>query len=307
MADKGTVVSIGGRDVTLTRQDKVLFPDDGFTKGDLVAYYREIAPRMLPHLEGRPLMLERYPDGLAGMKLVQKAASKYFPGWIETVTVEKHGGSVRHVVCNDEATLAYLANQACITPHTWLSRSDKPDLPDQMVFDLDPSGADFAEVKKTAGVLHRILGDLGIPSFLKTSGSSGLHIFVPLKREASFDQVRSLAHVIAAMVIEDDPKTRTFEIMKAKRGGRILLDINRNAWAQNVAPAFSVRPKTGAPVSVPIAWDELKRKTLKPNEWNIRTVFKKIDKAGDPWEAYWTSAISPRKAMKDLEAHHAAR
>jgi bifunctional non-homologous end joining protein LigD len=174
-----------------------------------------------------------------------------------------------------------------------------------MVFDLDPSGADFAEVRKTADVFRRILEDLALPAFLKTSGASGLHIFVPLKREATFDQVRAMAHVIAAMVIEDDPKTRTFEMTKAKRGGRILLDINRNAWAQNVAPAFAVRPKPGAPVSVPIAWEELGRKTLRANEWTIRTVFKHLDKTDDPWATFWTSAISAKKVMKNLEAHHA--
>ena len=307
MADKGTVVRIGGRDVTLTRPEKVLFPDDGITKADLVGYYRAIAPRMLPHLEDRPLMLERYPDGLGRMVLVQKAAAKYFPDWIPTVTVRKHGGTVRHVLCNDEATLAYLANQACITPHTWLSRADRIEMPDQLIFDLDPSGADFAEVRKTARVFQRVLEELSLPAFLKTSGSSGLHIFVPLKRDATFDQVRSMAHVIAAMVVEDDPATRTFEIMKAKRGGRIFIDINRNAWAQNVAPAFAVRPKPGAPVSVPIAWDELGRRTLRSNEWTIRTVFRHLEKTDDPWEAYWTSAVSAKKAMKNLEAHHGAR
>lgn len=306
MADKGTVVRIGGRDVTLSRPEKVLFPDDGYTKADLVGYYRDIAPRILPHLEDRPLMLERYPDGLGKMVLVQKAAAKYFPDWIPTVTVQKHGGTVRHVLCNDEATLAYLANQACITPHTWLSRADRIEMPDQMVFDLDPSGAEFAQVKKTARVFQRVLEELKLPAFLKTSGSSGLHITVPLKRDADFDAVRGLAHAIAAIVLEDDPGTRTFEMSKAKRGGRILLDVHRNAWAQNVAPAFSVRARPGAPVSVPIAWDELDRRSLKPNEWTIRTVFRHLDKTPDPWAAYATSAVSARKAIKDVEAHHAA-
>jgi bifunctional non-homologous end joining protein LigD len=304
--DAAVVERIGGHDVSLTRPDKVLFPEAGITKRDLVGYYRGIAPLILPFLEDRPLMMERYPDGIGKRPLIQKDASKYFPDWIATATVAKKGGSVRHVVCNDEATLAYLANQACVTPHTWLSRADALDQPDQMVFDLDPWEAGFAAVKKAARDLHGILDECGLPSFLKTTGSSGLHVVVPLKGDASFDEVRDLAYRIAQVLIAMDPATRTLEVLKAKRGGRLFVDINRNAYAQNYAPAWAVRAKPQAPVSVPLAWDELGRRTLRSDEWTIRTVHKRIEKAGDPWEGFWTSAVGYRKAVKQVEAHHGA-
>lgn len=302
MAEQKTVVEIGGHEVSLTRPDKVLFPADGITKKDLVDYYRRVAPLILPHLSGRPLMLERYPDGIGGPLIIQKDASKYFPAWIRTVSLKKKGGSVRHVVCDDEATLAYLANQACITPHTWLSLADKPDVPDQMVFDLDPSGATFGAVKSTARALHRILEACSVPAFLKTSGSTGLHVVVPLKRDGDFGGVRDLAHRIATQLIADAPGQRTLEVSKAKRGGRVYVDINRNAWAQNVAPAFAVRARPGAPVSVPIDWAELDRRTLRSDEWTIRTVFRRVEKAEDPWAAFRRSAVPFARAVKQVEA-----
>jgi bifunctional non-homologous end joining protein LigD len=306
VAEAGTSVRIGGHDVALTRPEKVLFPEAGITKRDLVGYYRGIAPLILPHLEGRPLMMERYPDGIGKRPLIQKDASKYFPDWIATVTVPKKGGSVRHVVCNDEATLAYLANQACVTPHTWLSRADQLDQPDQLVFDLDPWEAGFAAVKKAARDLHRILDTCAMPAFLKTTGSSGLHVAVPLKREATFDQVRALGYHIARALVAMDPATRTLEVLKAKRGGRLFVDINRNAYAQNYAPAWSVRAGPQAPVSVPLEWDELARRTLRSDEWTIRTLPRRIDSHGDPWKDFYRSAVSFRKATKQVEANYVA-
>jgi bifunctional non-homologous end joining protein LigD len=174
------------------------------------------------------------------------------------------------------------------------------------VFDLDPWEAGFAAVKKAARDLHGILDECELPSFLKTTGSSGLHVVVPLKGDASFDEVRDLAYRIAQVLIAMDPATRTLEVLKAKRGGRLFVDINRNAYAQNYAPAWAVRAKPQAPVSVPLAWDELGRRTLRSDEWTIRTVHKRIEKAGDPWEGFWTSAVGYRKAVKQVEAHHGA-
>src|SRR5438876_10217596 len=179
MAERGETIRIGSYDVKITRLDKVLFPDDQITKRDLINYYRLIAPWMLPHRRERPLTLERFPDDIDKTRIIQKASSSYNPAWVKTVTVKKVGGTVRHVVCEDEATLAYLANQACITPHIWLSRTDAIEFPDQMVFDLDPSTEDFAPVKATAQALRKILQQKRLPVYLKTSGSRGLHVVVP--------------------------------------------------------------------------------------------------------------------------------
>lgn len=289
MADKGETLKIGRRDVTITRPDKVLFPEDGITKRDLVGYYRRVAKWILPHLEDRPLTLERYPDGLAGHKIIQKSAPDYYPDWIRTATMRKHGGTVKHPVCNDEATLAYLANQASITPHIWLSRADQPDVPDQMVFDLDPSTADFEPVRETAAALHEILESRGVPGFLKTSGSRGLHIVVPLERDAEYGAVHGIAHDIAKALVADSPKTRTLEFAKKDRMGRVFVDINRNAYAQTYAAAYAVRARPGAPVSFPLNWADLARKDLRPDGVTIRTIWNHID--DDPWKDFWKAAV----------------
>lgn len=203
------VIRVGGRDVTITRPEKVLFPDDGITKGELVDYYRRISRWILPQINERPLTLERFPDGIEGTRIIQKSAASYFPKWIKTVTVAKIGGTVRHVVCQDEATLAYLANLACITPHIWLSRIDRLDYPDQMVFDLDPSGAGFAAVVATAKAARELLEALGLPAYVKTTGSRGLHVVVPLKRQEDFDSVRAFSRKVAEALIKQDPKQQS--------------------------------------------------------------------------------------------------
>jgi bifunctional non-homologous end joining protein LigD len=188
MSTKEETVRIDGRELKITHSEKILFPDDGLRKRDLIDYYRRIAPWILPHLRGRPLAMERYPDGIDRPGFFHKSAPSYYPGWIETVTVEKkQGGTVRHVVCNNVATLAYLANQACVTPHIWLSRVDNLDYPDQMVFDLDPAAEIFELVKATAQSLKEVLDQLNLPAYLKTTGSRGLHVAVPLKRREHFE------------------------------------------------------------------------------------------------------------------------
>jgi bifunctional non-homologous end joining protein LigD len=306
MPERSEVVRVGHHEVKITRPDKVLFPKDGITKRELVDYYRQIASWILPHLRGRPLTLERFPDGINGMRLIQKSVSAYYPEWIKTVTVKKVGGTVRHVLCEDEATLAYLANQACITPHIWLSRTDAIEFPDQMVFDLDPSTEDFAPVKATAQALRKILQQKRLPVYVKTSGSRGFHVVVPLRRDADFDSVRAFARQIAEIAVEEDPKQRTLEARKNERRARVYIDTNRNAYAQTVAPAFAVRPRPGAPVSVPLAWHELQKKDLRPDSVTIKTIFARLEKAEDPWKDFWHSAVSLKKLVSRLEERHAA-
>ena len=300
MAAHAELVRVGNKDVPITRPEKVLFPEDGITKGELIKYYHDIAPWMLPHLEDRPLSLQRYPDGIHKFSFFQKSAEKYFPEWVRTVTVKKAGGTVRHVVCNDLATLVYLANLAAITHHIWLSRADKLLYPDQMVFDLDPSGDTFPWVKATARSLKGLLDQVGLPSFIKTSGSRGLHVVIPLQRRHTFSEVHSLAHHLAAVIVQDQPDQRTLEFMKRERGGRVFIDIHRNAYAQTVAPAFTVRARLGAPVSVPLHWEELGNRRLRSDGWTIRTVFDRLKSEPDPWKDFWKRRASLRSIMQTI-------
>jgi bifunctional non-homologous end joining protein LigD len=301
MAALKGVVRVDKREIEISRPEKVLFPDDGITKGELIEYYARIAPWMLPHLRDRPLTLERYPNGINTKRFFQKEVSSYFPDWIQRVTVEKVGGRVTHVVCNDTATLVYLANQACVTPHIFLSRLDKVHHPDQLVFDLDPQGEDFEVVRSTARAFKQLLDELGLPAFLKTTGSRGLHVVVPLQRREDYEPVRNFARELAAIVVGQAPKERTMEQLKAQRGNRVFIDTNRNGYAQLVAPAYAVRARKGAPVSVPLDWSELKKKSLTFNTFTIRTVFDRLENTSDPWAGFWESAVSLTKARRALQ------
>jgi bifunctional non-homologous end joining protein LigD len=292
------IIRIGRYAVEITRPAKVLFPADGITKGDLIDYYRRIAPWMLPHLRDRPLAMERYPDGIDEPSLFQKDAPSYFPDWIKRVTVKKAGGTITHVVCNNEATLVYLANQACITPHIWLSRIDRLRCPDQMVFDLDPSREDFETVKATAQAIRDLLDRLDLPAYLKTTGSRGMHVAVPLNRGEDFDSVRAFARQLAEIVVNQDREHRTLEQRKDKRRGRVFVDTNRNAYAQHMAAAYAVRARPGAPVSTPLDWSELNRKDLRPNGVTIRTIFGRLTKVGDLWKNFGRHATSLKMARR---------
>ena len=293
-------VRIGRREIEITRPEKVLFPEDGITKGDLIGYYARIAPWMLPHLRDRPLTLERYPDGIHKQRIFQKEVSSYFPKWIRRVTVKKVGGTVTHVVCNDTATLVYIANQACVTPHIFLSRIAKLEVPDQMVFDLDPQGEDFELVRATAQAFKQLLDELELPAYLKTTGSRGLHVVVPLRRREGFDSVRNFARELAGIVVRQAPEERTLESLKVKRGSRVFIDTNRNAYAQLVAPAYAVRARKGAPVSVPLDWSELKKKSLRSDGVTIRSIFDRLEKVEDPWADFWRSGVSLARARRRL-------
>jgi bifunctional non-homologous end joining protein LigD len=212
--------------------DKVLFPDDGITKGEIIEYYQGVAEAMLPHVMGRPLSLYRFPNGIQNEGFFQQHISRHFPNWIHRATVAKEQGKVTHVVANNTATLAYLANQGCIEFHSWLSRIDKPDNPDQLIFDLDPSNDDFSTVRSAAFALRELLAELGLVAFLKTTGSRGLHVGVPLDRKANFDTVRDFAQDAAKLLSLRDPENLTVEQRKVARGQRIYIDVFRNAYAQ---------------------------------------------------------------------------
>ena len=266
----------------MSRPDKPLFPC-GVTKADLARHYVAVAEVMMPHVRGRLVSMQRFPNGIDGKGWYEKQLPKHFPDWIASVTVPKQGGTVTHVVVNEAATLVYLANQACITPHVWLSRADRPERPDRLIIDLDPSGEDFDAVRETArDVVGPLLRDHGLTPYAMTTGSRGIHVVAPLRRTADFEVLREwsaqLAEVAAA---RDDRLTTAFS--KADRGGRILVDVMRNRWAQTAVPPYAVRPRRGAPVAVPIAWEELDDDALRPDAWTVRTIGERLAAAGDPW------------------------
>jgi bifunctional non-homologous end joining protein LigD len=286
--------------VEITHPDRVLFPDDDVTKSDLVDYYAAVAEVMVPHLKGRPLTLWRYPRGIGEQGFVQQDFAGTLPDWMGSAEVEKEGGTVVHPVADRREALVWLANQNCITPHIWMSRQDRLDEPDLIVFDLDPSTRDFAPVRAAARACADVLDDLGLASYLKTTGSRGLHVVVPLSRGADFDTARQFARDVAAVVAADDPDHRTVEQRKDKRGDRIYLDVMRNAYAQTAVAPYAVRARRGAPVATPLEWDELRGRGLKPDQFTIRDVPKRIAELGDPWAGMRRRARSLTRPMQRL-------
>jgi bifunctional non-homologous end joining protein LigD len=276
-------MKIGGHEIEISNLGKVLFPDAGITKGDLVDYYRRIADTMLPHIRNRPLTLHRFPDGIGAEGFYQQNVSDYFPRWIARARLAKAGGRVEHCLCNDAATLVYLAGQACITPHSWLARADHPRNPDRMIFDLDPPDGDFGIVRFAARVIREVLDDIELPSFVMTTGSRGLHVMVPLDAGSRFDTVRDFARRIAAVAAAREPDRLTTEQRKNKRGGRLYLDIMRNAYGQTAVAPYAVRAKSGAPIATPLEWDELGDVRLDAQRYRIENIFRRMARKRDPW------------------------
>lgn len=277
-------IGVGGHAIELGNPDKVLFPEAGFVKRDLADYYRRVAEVMLPHTAGRPLAMHRFPDGIEGQSFFQKETPDYFPDWIRTVTVAKQDGKVTHVVCDDAATLVYLADQACITPHVWLSTVEHLDEPDRLVFDLDPpEDDDPAPVRFAARVLRDLLDELSLRSRLMTTGSKGFHLVVPLLPRWSFDRVRDLAHRCADMAAARHPDRLTVEQRIRAREGRVFVDYLRNAYAQTTVAPYAVRAKAGAPVATPIDWDELG--STEPRRYTIDNLFRRLGQKEDPWSS----------------------
>ncbi|MGB8373943.1 MAG: non-homologous end-joining DNA ligase [Salegentibacter sp.] len=295
-------IKIGTHEIKISNRDKVFFPKENYTKGDLIDYYERIAEVMLPHLKDRPLTMIRFPNGIQDKRFFQKDAPDYFPEWIETMPAEKKdGGTTDYVVCNEKATLVYLANQACVTPHLWLSKKDKPNYPDRLIFDLDPTEDDFSAVKDAAKKVRKLLQDeLGLPVFLMTTGSRGLHVVVPLKREKDFDEVREFAQKAADYLEEKYPGEMTTAVRKNKRDCKLFLDVARNAFGQTAVAPYAVRPLDGAPIATPIEWDELSRSDLSPQSYNIGNIFRRLGSKTDPWKDIEKDTVSLDEAIKKL-------
>jgi len=286
----------------ITHPEKILFPDEGITKGELASYYEMIAPVMLPHLRRRPITMERFHRGIAAPGFFQKDVVKGFPDWLERVEVPKHGGTVHHPIANDARSLLWLANQNSITIHVWPSRTPNLYNPDICIFDLDPSKEDDLEtLLRSALNLRDLLAELGLPSWIKTSGSKGFHIAVPLDAKSDFGTVARFAHGVGKIMVNRDPDNLTQEFAKVDRGGRILVDTGRNGYSATYAATYTVRAKPGAPVSAPCTWEELERGDVGPRTFTLRTMAQRISAAGDLWADMLKTKRSLKRPIERLK------
>jgi bifunctional non-homologous end joining protein LigD len=267
----------------ITHPEKILFPEDGITKGDLAAYYEAIAPVMLPHIKGRPVTMERYPAGIGKKGFWQKDVSKGFPAWLERVEVPKKDGVVHHPLVTDVQSLLWIANQNTITPHVWVSRA--PDLyhPDICIFDLDPSKDDPQMLRAAAVGLRDLLQELGLPSWIKTTGSKGFHIALSLDGKTEMGTAAGFAHAVGRLFVSRHPRELTLEFHKKDRGSRILIDTGRNDYSATFAAAYAVRARRGAPVSAPCTWDEVITGEVGPATLTLKNLPERVDKLGDIW------------------------
>ena len=285
----------------ITHPDKVLFPDDGITKGELAGYYESIAPVILPHVRGRPLTMERYPAGIGRKGFWQKDVSKGFPAWLERVEVPKKGGVVHHPLVNDSRALLWAANQNMITPHVWVSRVPALHHPDVCVFDLDPSHEDEPDALRAAALdLRNLLADLGLRSWVKTSGSKGFHIVLSLDGGSTTGEVDRFANAVGALLVERDPRHRTREFSKVDRKGRILIDTGRNGYSATFAAAYAVRARPGAPVSAPCTWEEIASGEVGPRTFAMRTMPHRIAHVGDLWSEMFSVRQPLEAAARNL-------
>jgi len=278
-------VEIDGRTFSVGNLDKVLWPADGYTKADLMRYYLAVGPYLLPHLADRPLVFTRYPDGISGPSFYQKDIPAGAPGWVRTFPYRAATGRVLDfVLCPDRATLAWVASQACIEIHPWLSRTGTLDCPDWAVFDLDPAPpATFADALPLAFALRRVLGELGLSSVPKTTGAAGIHIYVPLAPGYTYRQVREFVRRVAMAMKRAFPARVTLERSVDKRGGHVYIDYLQNVRGKTLVAPYGVRPSPGAPVSTPVTWDELR--TVDPSRFTIVTVPRRVMDRGDLFAA----------------------
>jgi len=286
----------------ITHPEKILFPGDGITKGELASYYEMIAPLMLPHLRRRPITMERYHRGITEQGFFQKDVSKGFPEWLQRVEVPKHGGTVHHPLANDTRSLLWLANQNSITIHVWPSRTPNLYNPDICIFDFDPSRENDLEPLRAAALhLRDLLAELGLPSWIKTSGSKGFHIAVPLDGKSDFGVVARFAHSVGKILVQRDPENLTQEFSKVDRGGRILVDTGRNGYSATYAATYTVRARPGAPVSAPCTWEELEQGAVGPGTFTLRTMAQRISAVGDLWADLLKTKRSLQRPIERLQ------
>lgn len=279
--------------VECTHEEKVWFPKEKYTKGDVLKYYRAVAARMLPFLKGRPLVMQRFPDGIKKEGFFQKNVPEYFPAWIKTVSVKRESqGKGELVVCDTKDALLYLVNFGCLTPHIWLSSGRSLEKPDRLIFDVDPPKGKESEAKEVVRLLKGVLEkEFQLKPFVMTTGSRGYHVVVPIKQTASFDEVREFGKEVAAIVVQENPKLCTNAARKAARRGRVYIDVMRNSYAQHGVAPYAVRALPGAPVAIPISWAQLGR--VEPQSFSIKKY-----PSGNPWASFFRSAIKLPKLRK---------
>ncbi len=292
-------------EVRLTSADRVLFPDDGITKGDLFAYYGDVAPAIVPHLKDRPFTLKRQPLGINEQAYFQKQAPKGIPDWIPTrqfTTQPREGGPrlVDFALVNSRDALLWMVQMNCIDMNAWYSRVDKPERPDYVVFDLDPPDDGFANAIKVAHLVHDALAELDLRSYVKTSGASGIHVLVPIARRSTFQQTYEFAELVSRGVEERNPGLATTEWLKKKRPeGAVLVDHRQNGHGKTIASAYSVRPRPGAPVSTPLLWEELTPK-VRPRDFGMKEALARIEQHGDLYEPVLRGGQSLGPALRSL-------
>ena len=297
----------GKRVLRLSNLDKLFWPEEGIAKGDLIRYYRDVAAVLVPHLKDRPFTMKRYPDGWEGKFFFQKDAPSHMPEWIKRVEVDvttrdspRQRRRIQAPVVNDELSLLWMANMGCIDCNTWYSRIDKPERPDFVLFDLDPSpDVGFRETVQVALLVKQALDMLELACFAKTSGSEGIHVLVPIDRRSTFADTRRFSEIIAGAIARAHPRLATTEWARAKRRG-VLIDSNQNGEGKTIASVYSVRPKPGAPVSTPLLWDEV-NESLDPASFTMDVVRDRVDRHGDLFEGVLTTKQSLSQALKALQ------
>jgi bifunctional non-homologous end joining protein LigD len=299
------------REVKLSSADRVLFPDDGITKGDLFDYYGRIAPVILPHLKNRPFTLKRYPHGIDAESYFQKQAPRGMPGWIPTrqfTTRPREGGPrlVDFALVNSRAAILWMVQMNCIDMNAWYSRVDRPERPDYVVFDLDPpeSRNGFAQAIRVAHLVREALERLELRSYVKTSGADGIHVLVPITRRSSFPETYEFAERVSRELEQEHPGLVTTEWLKRKRRG-VLVDHRQNGHGKTIASAYSVRPKPGAPVSTPLRWEELGEK-VRPRDFGMREALQRVERHGDLFEPTLRGGQSLGPALRELRAREPA-
>lgn len=274
-------VQINGKSVELTNLEKTYWPGKGFRKGDLLKFYLDISKWILPHLIDRPIVMKRYPDGIEGKSFYQKRCPEHAPDWLERVSIQGKEENITFCLCNDAAALAWLVNQGCIEMHPWLSKRNTPSNPDFMVIDLDPSeGVPFLQVIEVALAVKERLDHFGLTGIPKTSGASGIHIFIPVKRIYSFAQIRDAAEIIAGAVCARYPGIATIERLVNRRSGKVYVDYLQNVQGKTIASVYSVRPVPSANVSAPLSWEEISKK-ISPEMFTMDTFVNRLEEQGD--------------------------
>ena len=296
-------IEIDGRTLNLSNLNKIYFPESGLRKRDLLAYYYRVAHLIVPFLKDRPLVMRRYPDGITGESFFQKEAPSPLPDWMPTATVysDERGGDMLYVMANDRPSLLFMTNLGCIDHNPWSSRADSQDRPDYLFFDLDPTpGTPFSTVLRVARAIFRVVRSTGLKCYLKTSGATGFHIFIPLEPRYTYEQSRTFAEIISRMVAAELPQDTTLERSVRKRPqGRVLLDALQNAKGKPLASVYSVRAEAGAPVSTPVTPQELEG-DIEPQKWSLRTMDARIREVGDLWKDFWNRRQTLDKALAAL-------